>query len=67
MNSDKQIHSNNLKVIEDQLNYESLMNKKFSNYAQYCNDTQLKTVCSDAANVHKNNFNALKTYLESHQ
>jgi len=50
-----------------QLNYESLMNKKFSNYSQYCTDPQLKTVCSDAANIHRTNFNSLKTYLESHQ
>lgn len=62
-----QIESNNLKVLHDQLNYESLMNKKISTYAQYCTDTQLQTVCNEAANIHKNNFNALKTYLDSHQ
>lgn len=67
MNSNTQIKSNNLKVIEDQLNYESLMNKKYSNYAQYCTDAQLKGICTEAANVHRRNFDDLKNYLDSHQ
>lgn len=39
-----QIDSNNLKVLEDQLNYESLMTKKFSHYANSCTDTELKNL-----------------------
>jgi hypothetical protein len=62
-----QIESKNLKVIADQLNYESLLNKKFSLYAEYCTDPQLKAVCNEAANTHKQNFTELKTYLDSHQ
>lgn len=63
----KQIESNNLKVISDQLTHECLMNKKFNLYSQYCTDQSLKDLCNSAANVHKQNFNDLKCYLESHQ
>ena len=67
MGNQPQIDSKNLKTIEDQMNYESLLNKKCNLYAQYCNDTQLKSVCQDAANVHRQNFSSLKSYLDSHQ
>lgn len=63
----KQIESNNLKVISDQLTHESLMNKKFNLYAQYCTDESLKNLCTQAASTHKQNFNDLKSYLDSHQ
>lgn len=68
MNStNKELDDNNLKVIKDQLHYESLMNKKFNQYSTYCVDPQLKSLCNDASSVHKQNFNDLKTYLDSHQ
>jgi ferritin len=63
----KQLDANNLKVLEDQLNYESLMNKKFSAYAQYCTDTQLKNLCQQASQKHKQHYNELFNYLNSHQ
>lgn len=66
-NGKKQIKSNNLKVIHDQLTYESLLNKKFNEFGQVCSDPQLKTLCTQAAEVHKQNFNTLKSYLDSHQ
>lgn len=66
-NDNKQIESNNLKVLEDQLNYEALLNKKYSEYSHRCTDTQLKSLCNDACKVHRDNFNTLKTYLDSHQ
>lgn len=62
-----QIDTKNLKTIADQLNYESLMNKKFNLYSEYCTDTQLKSLCNEASRTHKDNFNKLKTYLDSHQ
>ncbi|MBV1821441.1 hypothetical protein [Clostridium cochlearium] len=68
MNSgNMQIESNNLKVISDQLNHECLMNKKYSLYSNYCTDPQLKNLCTQAAMTHKQNFNELKAYLDSHQ
>lgn len=63
----KQIESNNLKVLQDQMNYESLMNKKYNQYATNCTDAQLKNLCNEASKVHKDNFNTLKSYLDSHQ
>lgn len=67
MPNNMQIESNNLKVLEDQLNHEALMNKKFNEAAGMCQDANLKNLCSQAANVHKQNFNSLKSYLDSHQ
>lgn len=67
METNKQIEMNNLKVIKEQLGYEALMNKKFNTYSTEAQDTTIKTLCNDAANIHRNNFNNLKSYLESHQ
>ncbi|WP_089284304.1 hypothetical protein [Anaerovirgula multivorans] len=61
------LDSNNLKILEDQLNYESLMNKKLSTYAGYCTDTELKNLCQQAAQKHKQHYNELLNYLNSHQ
>lgn len=63
----KQIESNNLKVIKDQMGYESLLNKKFSAYSSQCTDANLKNLCNEASQTHKQNFTSLKTYLDSHQ
>ncbi|MBM7616035.1 hypothetical protein [Alkaliphilus hydrothermalis] len=65
--SNMQLDANNLKILEDQLSHESLMNKKFSVYAQYCTDTQLKNLCQQAAQKHKAHYNELLNYLNSHQ
>ncbi|MDF2505014.1 hypothetical protein [Clostridium sp.] len=62
-----QIEANNLKVIKDEIEHELLLNKKFYKYAQCCNDAELKTLCNEASNAHRENFNSLKTYLDSHQ
>lgn len=63
----KQIEANNLKVIKDQLGYEALLNKKFHQASELCTDGQLKSLCNEACQIHKQNFNSLKTYLDSHQ
>lgn len=62
-----QIEANNLKVIHDQIGYEALLNKKFHQYAEMCTDSQIKNLCNEASQVHRDNFNSLKTYLDSHQ
>ena len=56
----------NLKVLEDQLNYEIMMNKKLDHYADFCTDPHLKNVCRQGAQKHKQNFNELLNYLNSH-
>lgn len=65
--TDKQLHAKNLDILKDQLEHEALLNKKFSQYATQCTDNQLKNLCNEACNIHKQNFNNLKTYLDSHQ
>ncbi|SHJ76011.1 hypothetical protein SAMN02745975_02803 [Geosporobacter subterraneus DSM 17957] len=56
----------NLKVLEDQLNYESMMAKKLVQYANYCTDPELKNVCQQGSQRHKQNFNMLLDYLNAH-
>lgn len=65
--SSKQLEANNLKVLKDQLESEALMNKKYSEYAQRITDPQIKSLCNEGAQIHKQNFTTLKTYLDSHQ
>ena len=63
----KQIESNNLKVIKEQMGYGSMINKKFNVYSTQCTDTNLNNLCNEASQIHKQNFTSLKTYLDSHQ
>ncbi|AAK80629.1 hypothetical protein BJV85_001207 [Clostridium acetobutylicum] len=63
----KQIESNNLKVIQDTIVLEALLNKKCSQYSSICSDPQLKAVFDEGCQMHKQNFNSLKAYLDSHQ
>jgi len=58
--------SKNLTILEDMLNYESLNYKKLEMYSQSVNDPQLKDICSKAAQLHKQHFNMLFNYLNSH-
>ena len=66
-NNGKQIESNNLKIIKDQMECEYLLNKKYSMYSNKSNDAQIKGLCNQASEIHKNNFSTLKSYLDSHQ
>lgn len=58
--------SKNLTILEDMLNYESLNYKKLDMYSQSSNDPQVKDVCTKAAQLHKQHFNMLFNYLNSH-
>lgn len=66
-NQKPQLESNNLKVIEDQISYETLLTKKYKDYADMCTDQNLKNLCTQSSAVHKQNFDSLKNYLDSHQ
>jgi hypothetical protein len=57
----------NLKILEEQLSYESIMNKKYNQYAGLCKDAQLKNLCCEAAKKHKENYKALLSILNSYQ
>lgn len=62
-----QIESNNLKILKDSMEHEALLHKKYSMYSNQCSDSQIKNLCTEACQIHKNNFNSLKSYLDSHQ
>lgn len=65
--ANNQIEATNLKIIKDQLEGEALLNKKYSEYSHRVTDPAIKSLCCDGAELHKANFTALKTYLDSHQ
>ena len=62
-----QIESKNLTILEDQLNYEALAYKKSDVYSNYFTDPSLKTMANQIAQHHRQNFNNLLNYLNSHQ
>jgi len=57
------LDESNLKILENQLSYEAMMNKKFNLYASYFNDAQLKNLCQKSAKRHKENYYNLLNYL----
>lgn len=63
----KQLESPNVKILKDQLNFESLIVKKYSDYSNNCNDSSLKPLFDEGFKIHKQNFTNLKSYLDSHQ
>ena len=65
--SQPQIESKNLTILEDQLNYEALAQKKSEVYANYFTDPSLKTMANQIAQHHKQNFDNLFNYLNSHR
>ncbi len=54
-------------IIEDQLKNSALAAKKSDVYAQYFADPALKSCAQQLANHHRDNFNNLLNYLESHR
>ena len=55
--------SKELTAIEDQLNMEQLLVKKYKTYAGMVGDQQLKTKCEQIANKHQAHYQRLLTYL----
>ncbi len=62
-----QIQSKNLSILEDQMNYESLAYKKAEFCSQSLSDAALKNVARNIAQHHKQRFDRLFQYLNSHQ
>ncbi len=52
-----------LSAIEDQLNCEQMLIKKFKAYAAMATDSQVKTTCEQIANQHKQHFDTLMGHL----
>lgn len=57
------ITSKELSALEDQLNYEQVLVKKYNTFANQCDDPQLKTKCQQVAARHQDHFNRLMTHL----
>ena len=58
--------SKDLSILEDQMNHEALAYKKCTIYAKYFMDASLKDMANSAAQHHKQHFDALESYLNSH-
>ncbi len=55
--------SKELSAIEDQLNCEQILIKKYKAYAQAASDPQIKTTCEQIANQHKQHYDTLMGHL----
>lgn len=53
-----------LSAIDDQLNYEQVLVKKYRAFSQQCTDQVLKQKCNQIADRHQQHFNTLMTYLQ---
>lgn len=52
-----------LNYMEEQINREQLMVKKFRMYADYCTDPQLKQKCEEIASKHQDHYLRLINHL----
>ena len=62
-----EIDSMDLSILEDQMNHEALAYRKCSIYSEYFSDQTLKDLACAAAQHHKQHFDALENYLNSHR
>lgn len=62
-----QIEAKNLHIVEDQLNYEALATKKYKQAAEMCTNQDLVNICNQCAQKHKEHFNSLLGYLNTHK
>ena len=58
------ITSKELTAIDEQLNYEQTLIKKFNAYANETKDTALRTKYQQMASRHQSHFNSLLTFLQ---
>lgn len=52
-----------LTALEDQLNYEQILIKKYKAYSLSATDPQIKNSCEKIAEKHKQHFDTLMGYL----
>ncbi len=62
-----QLDSKNLTILEDQMNHEALAAKKSAFMASQFTDPALKGVANTLAQHHRQQFDKLFNYLNSHQ
>ena len=56
-----------LGILQDELIHEALAYKKWTVYQDTFTDTQLKQIAQRTAQHHKQHFDSLQNYLNSHQ
>lgn len=61
-----QIDAKNLSYLEDTLSYEALACKKFTQYETMLTDPAQKNMVHQLAQHHRQHFDALYNYLQSH-
>ncbi|MBQ2661257.1 MAG: hypothetical protein IJF80_01235 [Clostridia bacterium] len=61
------IDTKNLGIIQDQMQHEALAYKKSSLYAESFRDPSLSQIARQTAQHHKQHFDALQSYLNSHK
>ncbi|MGF7059544.1 hypothetical protein [Brassicibacter mesophilus] len=54
-----------LHMLEDHLNQEFLLYKKCLNYGEKIYDSELKNICYNASQKHKENYQSILSYLHS--
>lgn len=57
------ISAKELSAIEDQLNFEQILIKKYNSYASMAQDPQIKSTCEQIAMQHKQHFDTLMGHL----
>lgn len=65
--SSPSIDAKNLDIIKDQMYHEALAYKKCTIYASSLSEQPLKDMANSFAQHHKQHFDALQNYLNSHQ
>lgn len=65
-NGSQAIQTKSLTILEDQMNHEFLSFKKAEHYAQTFEDSALKNLASTMARHHRERFDRLFDYLNSH-
>ena len=60
------IETKNLTIIEDQATQEMVMSKKMEHYSTQLTDQQAKNMATELARNHRNHFDNLLNYLNSH-
>ena len=53
-----------LSALEDQLNYEQVLVKKYKGYAGIAQDPQIRDLCNQLADRHKQHFDTLMGHLQ---
>ena len=56
--------SKELTALEDQINYEQVLVKKYHAMAYFCTDNKIKTDLEGIANKHKQHYDRLMTFLQ---